>query len=185
MAPVTCGLGAAGGCAVWVSTQPGNTCCNDLYTISLPTGTQAKSYVNEKLEPWEPSNGIIKTIKQHTQSEVMVWHCEVWLSWHRLSGWLDAATLCMGEKKTVITFTYLIIGAIKTQFNQKVYGLTFSDLRLWVPSAHRSGLRCLTWIGRRRTCYLAGESGNRPFRVRLTTILLHIHQAWVACLDDV
>lgn len=93
--------------------------------------------------------------------------------------------LVHGKKQTVITFTYLTTGAIKVQFNRKVYGRTFSDLRLWVPSAHRSGLRCLTWIGRRRTCYLAGESGNRPFRVRLTAILLHMHQAWVACLDDV
>lgn len=39
---VTCGLSAASGCTVWVFTQSRNAICDDLHTISLPTGKQIK-----------------------------------------------------------------------------------------------------------------------------------------------
>lgn len=81
------------------------------------------------------------------------------------------------SEKTFNTLAYLITGAIRTYFNLEVYGLTFSDLRLWVPSAHRSGARSQTWIGQRRTCYLVGESDTDRLVRGSTGILLHMHQS--------
>lgn len=109
----------------------------------------------------------------------MVWRCAVWLSWHQLSGWLDAATLSKEKQnKRAITFTSLTPAAIKVLLiNETVCGLAFSDLRLWAPSAHRSGLRCLTWTGRRRTCCLAGERVDSQFGVKSTTILPYKQEA--------
>lgn len=49
-------------------------------------------------------------------------------------------------------------------------GLTSSDPRPWGPSARRSGVRFLTWRGRRRTCCLAVEKERER------------HSRWTTCV---
>ena len=62
------------------------------------------------------------------------------------------------KRKSYHLYTFNNGGNKNVCHQSGVKGLTFSDLRPWVPSARRSGLRCPTWIGRRRTCCLAGEN---------------------------
>lgn len=71
MAPVTCGLCAAGGRVVGVSAQPGNALCDDPHAVSLPSGRRAVAYVSDKLKPTEP-NYQHKGKGAHTLSEVTV-----------------------------------------------------------------------------------------------------------------